>query len=513
MFGFFGLLNVILDKNKFKKIGNNFRNNYSDKILSRLIEVDKNTIIGYHKNKLKKNEIIIENILLCLIGSINNYSELLKILNIEIEDKNKYYEYIIIFYKKYGIEQTLNILDGIYSFILFDKDNQKLYIVNDYIGIHNIYFYYDINNHYCITTELKNISNLYNTINYDLYYSNNYKFKIVKMNSATYTIFNYDINLDMWKLDKLNIKYHNFNSYRYLLNSSPLNINNMYLEMYNMLNITLLKNNFNNEFVSFVLDGDIYGGILCYLIHNIYRTQNKLKMLKIYSLTLNNYCDLKKSKLIADLLKIRYTEIVVDETKLIDIINKVIYKLENYKLDKVRTGIEYYIIYNYIENNTLSTNIINNCGSKELFGNYLEYTNDPLIYDKEIRNNLNEIQYNNLFNLNNNLNIKSPYYDKVFINYYLSINPSIRNNNIKSFLLRNCFNHIIIDYNILKLFNSLNENNNNFINEFIIRIKKSISNYLKLNNIYDFKDTKYNTLLSDIDEEKYYKKIYNKYFS
>ena len=512
MFGFFGLLNVMLDKNKFKKIGDNYRNNYSDKVLSRLIELEPNTIIGYHKNKLKKNEDIIENVYLCLIGVINNYDEISKILNIKIDDEDNYYEYIIHFYKKYGIEQSLNILDGIYSFILFDKDNKKLYIINDYIGIHNIYLYYDINNHYCITTELKNINNLYNTINYDLYYSNNYNYKIVKFNSATYTIFNYDKNIDMWKLDKINVKYHNFNSYRYLTNTFSLNINNMYLEMYNMLNITLLKNNFNNNFVSLVLDGDIYGGIICYLIYKIYKSKNKLKMLEIYSLSLNNYCNLKKSKLIADFFKIKYKEIIVDETKLIDIINKVIYKLENYKLLKVRKGIEYYIIYEYIENNSLSKNIINNFGSTELFGNYLENTDDTIIYDEEIRKNLNEIQHNNLFNFINNFNIKSPYYDKVFINYYLSIHPSIRNNNIKSFILRNSFNNIINDNNILKLFNKLNENNNNFINEFTIRIKKSITNHLKLSNIYDFKNSKYDTLLSDIDEEKYYKKIYKQYY-
>ena len=509
MFGFFSLLNVILDEHKFKKIGDNYKNNYSGKILSRLIEVEQNTIIGYHKNKLKQNEDMIENITLCLIGVINNYDELSNILNIKIDNEDNYYEYIIYFYKKYGIEQTLNILDGMYSFILFDKDNQKLYVINDYIGIHNIYVYQDIDNHHCITTELKNIKNLYNIINHDLYYSNNYNYKIVKLNSGTYTIFNYDKKMDMWKLDKINVKYHNFNSYRYLLNTCLLNINNLYLEMYNMLNITLLKNNFNNNFVSLVLDGDIYGGIICYLIHNIYKQKDKLKMLEIYSLTLNNYCDLKKSKLIADFFKIRYKEIVVDETKLIDIINKVIYKLENYKLSKIRKGIENYIIYDYIENNSLSKNIINNFGSMELFGNYLEKNDDTIIYDKEIRNNLNEIQHNNLFNLNNNLNIKSPYYDKIFINYYLSIHPSIRNNNIKSFLIKNSINHIINDNNILKLFNKLNENNNNFINEFTVRIKKSISNHLKLKNIYDFKSSKYDNLLSDIDEEKYYKEIYD----
>ena len=330
-------------------------------------------------------------------------------------------------------------------------------------------------------------------------------------------------------IDKIkNLKQDDFNKYRSFhkfidredyQNKIKLYIKHRYLDKnlyYNILSYEgdLLLGIYNpmSFDINLVLDGDIYSGIICYLIHNIYKTKDKLQMLEIYSLTLNNYCDLKKSKLISDFFKIRYNEIVVDETKLIDIINKVIHKLENYKLGKVRKGIEYYIIYDYIENNSLSKNIINNFGSMELFGNYLENNDDTIIYDKEIRNNLNEIQYNNLFNLNNNFNIKSPYYDKTFINYYLSIHPSIRNNNIKSFILRNCFNHIINDNNILKLFNKLNENNNNFINEFTIRIKKSITNHLKLSNVYDFKNSKYDTLLSDKDEEKYYKEIYNKYY-
>ena len=138
MFGFFGLLNVMLDKNKFKKIGDNYRNNYSDKVLSRLIELEPNTIIGYHKNKLKKNEDIIENISLYLIGVINNYVELSNILNIEIDNEDNYYEYIIYFYKKYGIEQTLNILDGIYSFMLF---HNHLHIWKIFDSLGEIHFF------------------------------------------------------------------------------------------------------------------------------------------------------------------------------------------------------------------------------------------------------------------------------------------------------------------------------------------------------------------------------------
>ena len=50
MFGFLCLLNAILDKHKFKKIWDNYRNNYSDKVLSRLIELEPNTIIDYDDN-------------------------------------------------------------------------------------------------------------------------------------------------------------------------------------------------------------------------------------------------------------------------------------------------------------------------------------------------------------------------------------------------------------------------------------------------------------------------------
>jgi len=77
----------------------------------------------------------IDNIILCCNGEIYN--------NKELETKNTTKsdcECIIHHYKKYGIEKTLKILDGEYSFILYDTDKNILYVARDHLGLRGLFY-------------------------------------------------------------------------------------------------------------------------------------------------------------------------------------------------------------------------------------------------------------------------------------------------------------------------------------------------------------------------------------
>jgi asparagine synthase (glutamine-hydrolysing) len=47
-------------------------------------------------------------------------------------------------YIKYGINKTLLLLDGVFAFILYDLDNNYIYIARDPIGIRSLYYGYNI---------------------------------------------------------------------------------------------------------------------------------------------------------------------------------------------------------------------------------------------------------------------------------------------------------------------------------------------------------------------------------
>lgn len=98
-------------------------------------------------NIMMDNSIIYKdpNIIILLKGQIYNVKILCQELCISLETKPECV--IIHLYKKYGIDYTLQVLDGVFSFILFDyyfeNDVFKIYVVSDICGIIPLYSHID----------------------------------------------------------------------------------------------------------------------------------------------------------------------------------------------------------------------------------------------------------------------------------------------------------------------------------------------------------------------------------
>jgi len=75
-------------------------------------------------------------------GYIYNYNELLNLLNFD-KSSISIHKIIIYLYKTYGIEYTIQLLDGVFSFILYDYDCLKevsnVYVVRDAFGLIPLY--------------------------------------------------------------------------------------------------------------------------------------------------------------------------------------------------------------------------------------------------------------------------------------------------------------------------------------------------------------------------------------
>ena len=108
--------------------------------------------LGFHRlainglNSESNQPIVINDIVLICNGEIYNYKQLYNILNIKPTTDSDC-EIIIHLYINCGIEQTLNMLDGVYSFVLYDtkKDNNNVYVARDPFGVRPLYKLYNIN--------------------------------------------------------------------------------------------------------------------------------------------------------------------------------------------------------------------------------------------------------------------------------------------------------------------------------------------------------------------------------
>ena len=115
-----------------------------------------NLTIGFHRlaingyNDTSSDQPFnIDGCMLICNGEIYNWKEIYKMLDIVPTTKSDC-EVIIYLYRKYGIEYTLQLLDGVFAFILFDEKLGKLYVARDLYGVRPMFSAKTFNNAYYV---------------------------------------------------------------------------------------------------------------------------------------------------------------------------------------------------------------------------------------------------------------------------------------------------------------------------------------------------------------------------
>ena len=169
-------------------------------VLNSISEKDNNNNELSHCGiKIMMNKLLISiypDTMIFLIGEIYNLQTWISELQLPLETSAE--DVIIHLYKKYGIEYTLNLLDGVFSFILFDYYYENIisniYIVKDHFGI--IPFYCFTNNKTILFTSSKTMPDTYTehvlypgsyTI-YDLGYKVNAEWSVSPIKNRSYFI-------------------------------------------------------------------------------------------------------------------------------------------------------------------------------------------------------------------------------------------------------------------------------------------------------------------------------------
>ena len=131
-----------------------------------------NTILAFHRlsiNGFKDDNanqpFHINNKYLICNGEIYNFKQLYKILHDVTPFSGSDCEVIIHLYEKFGIDQTLQMIDGVFAFILIDLDESKIFIARDTYGVRPLYAgtvsnIVDEVSTYYFASELKCISNI-----------------------------------------------------------------------------------------------------------------------------------------------------------------------------------------------------------------------------------------------------------------------------------------------------------------------------------------------------------------
>ena len=425
-------------------------------------------VLGFHRlainglNETSNQPLVIDDVVLVCNGEIYNYKDLYRSMDVEPVTGSDC-EVIIHLYIKYGIEQTLIMLDGVFAFVLFDNriienlDN-RVYVARDPYGVRPLYTLKNTveecySSLYGFASEMKCLEHFYN--------NNNNMYRLEQFRPGTYSIFHISSRvLSSWKPLQENVSYfnptfsHNIpvnpQNYSLLLFDTCINITNY---MFNAVEKRCIT---TERPIACLLSGGLDSSLIAALVMDYYKKYDVTgsgdthKPIETFSIGLKDSEDLKYARIVADYIGSQHTEIIVTEQEMFDIIPEVIENIESYDTTTVRASIGNYLLGKYISLNSDAKVIFNGDGSDELFGGYL-YMNecpDDIEFDRETRRLLKDIH---LFDVlrsdksisSNGLEPRTPFLDRSFTSYILSIPPFLRNHKnhsaIEKFLLRTAF--------------------------------------------------------------------------
>jgi len=513
-----------------------------------------NVFLGFHRlainglNNISNQPFNIKNIVLICNGEIYNYKYLYELMNITPET-NSDCEVIIHLYLKYGIEQTLQMLDGVYSFVLYDLrlennlDNY-IYFARDPYGVRPLYLlknkYVTPNsNMIACASELKCLNDFLNSDKLTNTEETDNTYEITQFQPGTYSTYKLSsLACSKWFVVKENKSYftpsfpYTCNYYNSYMDTS-IEDEKYERNIVKYLCDAVKKRCLNTERpIACLLSGGLDSSLIAALVNNFYKMEFGLdKKIETYSIGLKGSEDLKYAKIVADYIGSKHTEIILTEKEMFDAIPDVIYAIESYDTTSVRASIGNYLLGKYISKNSDSKVIFNGDGSDELCGGYLYMKNCPdcIEFDCESRRLLKDIH---LFDVlrsdkcisSHGLEPRTPFLDKTFVNYYLSIPQKVRfdsNKLMEKYLLRNSFtidnfqdvfgNQILPAEILWRRKEAFSDGVSSKGRSLYVILQEFISTLLKLENYYD-KDIINKYPISIETEKMYYKNIFKCHF-
>ena len=470
MCGIFALLNnnnnhsfsVDIIKEGFNK-GINRGPEYSE-----LKTLKDNLLFGFHRlsinglNVESNQPMTINGITLICNGEIYNYKELFAYSAITPKT-NSDCEIIIHLYKQYGIEYLLQLLDGVFAFVLYDSNQEKIYVARDPYGVRPLYI---LNDNTATSTaipliafasELKVLSVLLQTNSAKNDENLKDRLKISHVLPGTYMSFSLTTEQE-WRNDNSSSvsssvstyqRYHGYSFTNKLLlpkNDTKDNYTNIYYQLCSHL-INAVKKRVigtSERPIACLLSGGLDSSLIAALVSKFYPGQ-----LETYSIGMEGSEDLRYAAIVANHIGSKHTSIIVSEEDFFIAIPDVIRAIESYDTTSVRASVGNYLIGKYIAQHSQAKVIFNGDGSDELTGGYLYFhaAPTPLAFDKECKRLLSDIYAFDVLRSDkcissHGLEPRTPFLDRGWVDYYLSLPISIRQppaGNIEKKLLRSAF--------------------------------------------------------------------------
>ena len=464
-------LNNLLDSNINNNYINNINNTNNNHINNKSHINNKNNTNNNHINNINNtnnnsiNNSDIDNNFNKNNNIDNNYtnSSFTKDCLNENEDKNLNHGLLLskIMYKflqehsnlKEAIIKSIKIIDGEYSFAVFDGEN--LGIARDSIGIKPLYYHINNNSFNSFSSEKKALWKI------------GIKDSEIKSLKPGYILYNWDLiapknnpwdndyyNLYNGNISKFNISKNQNNELKYL-DINKMSYDEIKYSLINLLTYSTYKRVLNTDKVGLIFSGGVDSTILATLLKNI---SDDISV-NLYTVGVESSEDLKYAKKVAKSLDFPIKTTIIDETLVRESLNPVLDAIEEPNLMKIGVGMTLYLATKMASNDGISITLAGQ-GADELFGGYYKYlttfkekgpefTQKSMIHDIEYGYDVNFERDDKIATFNG-VDLRVPYLDEKLVNFALKIPIKYKINSDEDLLRKRILRDIAIDIGVDK---------------------------------------------------------------
>ncbi|MBN4080756.1 asparagine synthase B [Caldithrix abyssi] len=349
-------------------------------------------------------------------GEIYNYRKLAEQHGFDLKTGSDC-EIILHMYKNFGIEKTVESLDGVFMFVLYDRHKRELFAGRDPFGVRPG-FIGRKGNERLIASEAKTLMEICDRV--DPFKPGHWW----QQSSDQFTRYYFHETTDLNQTSEADI-----------------------LEgIRSRLTEAVKKRMMAEREIGSLLSGGLDSSLISALVNRYHGGPP----LKTFSIGMPGSVDLDYAQAVADHLGTDHHQIQISEQDFLDALETVIYNIESYDTTTVRASVGNYLVSRYIRENSDCKVIFNGDGSDEVSGGYVYMKHAPTAsaFQTECERLVDEIHSFDVLRSDrsissNGLEARTPFLDKEFVRYYLSIPAEQKmfdgRNSMEKHLLRKAF--------------------------------------------------------------------------
>lgn len=382
-------------------------------------QIDSEMYFGFHRLTIngmtsKANQpMYLNGIWLVANAEIFNYKAIAQAHDFQLETGSDC-EVIIHLYRKYGMSKTLELLDGEFAFVLYDKALKQTFAARDHLGIRGFYMGETDSVYFASESKALQFCDQLQQFPPGCYWSS--------LDQSFKPYFTHDYT----------IKATTEADYLYQIKSR--------------LTAAVHKRMMSERPLGCLLSGGLDSSLIAALLAKALKAKGK--QLQTFSIGLEGSPDLEAAQQVAEHIGSQHHSITASEAQFLEAIEETVYSLGSYDVTTIRASVGHQLVAKYVADHT-DVKVLFSGETADELGSYLYFQNapSPEAFQAEAIRLLTDIHYFDMKRgdrsiSNAGLEARVPFADKDFVRYYMTIPPQERMFNeakIEKYLIRKAF--------------------------------------------------------------------------